>query len=487
MSTARSFDPRTGTSVPAPAESTAAEVDAAVDGAPDLSGISPETRAGWLEAIADALSGEVDRLAALADEEVALGLPRLTGEAGRAAGALRFYAEVTRDGSWLDATIDRGQPELRRVRVPLGPVAVFGASNFPFGFGVLGHDTATALAAGCPVVIKAHPAHPRLSAALAALARDALAAAGAPSGALTLVHGYAAGGRLVSHPGIAAVAFTGSQRGGLALWRQAAERDRVIPVFAEMGTVNTAVVTPAGAASRAGRIATGFAGSFTLGMGQFCTKPGLLLVPAGTGLPDRVAEALTAAPPRGWLLTEQIAAAYETGVRELRDAGARVLARTPAETTGWGAEPAVLSVTAEQLRTGPALLAECFGPVALVAEYRDAAELHAVLATLPGSLATAVQSGGPDDPDLGPLVTALARHCGRVIVDGWPTGVAVGWGQQHGGPWPATTSPAHTSVGAAAVQRFLRPVAYQDVPASALPTALRDDNPWGVPQRVVAR
>jgi len=213
---------------------------------------------------------------------------------------MRFYAAVVRDGGWLGATIDTatpGRPDLRRVNVPLGPVAVFGASNFPFGFGVLGHDTATALGAGCPVVAKAHPAHPRLSAELAAVAREALDAAGAPAGTLGVVAGFDAGRRLVDHPAIRAVAFTGSLRGGLALWRQAAARDEPVPVYAEMGTVNTVVVTPAAAAARADAIATGFVGSFTLGMGQFCTKPGLLLVPAGSGLAERVAAALTAAAP----------------------------------------------------------------------------------------------------------------------------------------------------------------------------------------------
>ncbi|GIF25125.1 NADP-dependent aldehyde dehydrogenase [Actinoplanes tereljensis] len=476
-----SWNPRTGVAVAAPPDSTPGQVDnavaAAVAAADEVASARPAERAAWLEAIAAALAADRDDLAELADEEVGLGMPRLTGEAGRAAETIRFYASVVREGGWLGATIEAGRPDLRRMRVPLGPVAVFGASNFPFGFGVLGHDTATALAAGCPVVVKAHPAHPRLSAALAALAGDALNGAGAPAGALSLVAGFAAGSQLVAHPEIRAVAFTGSQRGGLALWRQAATREQAIPVFAEMGTVNAAVVTET---ADPDEVAAGFVGSFTLGMGQFCTKPGLLLAPAG--LAERVAKALDQAKPQGWLLTEQIAATFGEGVLGLEGAGARLLARTPGTGSGWQAQPAVLAVTPDRLRRNPALLEEVFGPVALVAEYADVAERDAVLDVLPGSLATAVHAAA-DDPDLPALVARLSRRCGRVVVNGWPTGVAVGWAQQHGGPWPATTAPAHTSVGSEALQRFLRPVTFQDAPDAALPPALRRANPWGIPRR----
>jgi NADP-dependent aldehyde dehydrogenase len=479
-----SYDPRTGAALEAPPDSTSDEVDdtvaAAVAAAEELAAAAPDERAGWLAAIADSLQDRKDELAEAADEEVALGLPRLTGECGRAADTIRFYASVVREGGWLGAAIDSGPPDLRRVNVPLGPVAVFGAGNFPFGFGVLGHDTATALAAGCPVVAKAHPAHPRLSVALAELARSALDEAGAPAGSLGLVGGFAAGSRLVGHRGIRAVAFTGSQRGGLALWRQAAERDDVIPVFAEMGTVNTAVVTPAAAGDFD---ATGFVASFTLGMGQFCTKPGLLLVPSGAGIAERITAALQANAPRGWLLTEQIAMTFGQGVERLEETGARVLVRTSEAGGGWGAQPVVLAVTTAGLRNDPTLLEEVFGPVALVAEYAGRSELDEVLEILPGSLATAVHAA-EDDPDLPGLVERLSRTSGRVVVNGWPTGVAVGWAQQHGGPWPATTSPAHTSVGAAALQRFLRPVTYQNAPDAALPPPLRAANPWRIPRRV---
>jgi acyl-CoA reductase-like NAD-dependent aldehyde dehydrogenase len=305
MTVQTSFNPRNGLVVPAPAPDTPEAVDAvvatAVAAAEPMAAVPPATRAGWLTAIADAVEADAEPLAALADEETALGLPRLTGELAGAARALRFYGSVAGEGSYLQAAIDhaapgRSRPDVRRVNVPLGPVAVFGASNFPFGFGVLGHDTASALAAGCPVVVKAHPAHPRLSARLAEIAGEAMAGAGVTTGPFGIVHGFDAGTRLVSHPAVRAVGFTGSLAGGLALWRLAASRPEVIPVYAEMGTVNTVVVTPSAAAERPAEIAAGFVGSFTLGMGQFCTKPGLL-APAGSGLAEETGRALAATAP----------------------------------------------------------------------------------------------------------------------------------------------------------------------------------------------
>ena len=488
-------DPRTGTALPAPEESGPDEVAAAVAAAAadEVAAVPPRTRASWLGAIARGMESRADELAALADEETALGLPRLAGELAGAARSLRFYGSVAVEGSYLRATVNHAtrpdsgvpaKPDIRRVQVPLGPVAVFGASNFPFGFGVLGHDTASAIAAGCPVVVKAHPAHPRLSARLAEIATRALAGTGAPDGALRIVHGFDAGTRLVTHPLIRAVGFTGSQASGMALWRLAATRHEVIPVYAEMGTVNTVVVTPAAAARRGAQIAAGFVGSFTLGMGQYCTKPGLLLVPAGAGMADEVARALESAAPRGWLLTEAIADAYAEGIGRLRDAGAKVIARGPAEGDGWAASPVVLQADAHSVTAGSPLLEECFGPVAIVVEYTGDPAGTAAVSELPGSLAAGVHGEEHDDPHLAPLVAELSRRCGRVVVNGWPTGVAIGWAQQHGGPWPATTSPGHTSVGAAALDRFTRPVAYQDVPDSALPPALRESDPWQLPRRV---
>lgn len=490
--TTTGFEPRTGRPGPELTESTPEEARSALDRAalvaPSVAEASPTVRGGWLRAVADALEvpATAEELVALADSETALGLPRLTGELARTASQLRFYASVGEEGSWLGVTLDPATdtaPALARVQVPLGPVAVFGASNFPFAFGVLGNDTASALAAGCPVVVKAHPAHPQTSVRLVEVAVAALAAAGAPDGVLAMVSGFAAGTALVSARHTAAVGFTGSQGGGLALWRLANERDVVIPVYAEMGTVNPVVVTPE-AATRMDEVAAGFVGSFTLGAGQYCTKPGLLLVPRGTDAAQAVGEALRDAAPQGWALTRQIANAAATGIQDLIMAGARVVAQVSGPDTGWGVSATVLTVERERLRRGSRLLEECFGPVALVVEYDDVTQVDALVAELQGALVAGVITGGPQDPHTGALVRALTPRVGRVAVDGWPTGVAWTWAQQHGGPWPATSAPATTSVGGGAVTRWTRPVAYQNVPDEHLPAALQADNPWRLPRRV---
>jgi NADP-dependent aldehyde dehydrogenase len=479
-----SYDARTGQVVEEIPTSTPSEVDAALAAAAavasEVAATPPAERARWLYAIADALEVQstVEELVALADRETGLGEERLRMEIGRTPVQLRYYADVAAEGSYVDATIDKG---LARVRVPLGPVAVFGASNFPFLFSVLGTDTGSALASGCPVVVKAHPAHPALSARLGRLALDALAAAGAPAGVFSLVSGFDAGARLVRSPHTAAVAFTGSQRAGLALWRMANERDVVIPVFAEMGTVNPVVVTQS---ANVADVATGFVESFTRGTGQYCTKPGLLFAPAGSDMAARVAAALRRLAPSAWLLTAQIADAAAEGVGELVSAGGTVAGQVAGPTAGWTAPATVLSVPIEKLTSGSRLLEECFGPVAIVTEYADRAELEAALGELQGTLAAAVMTGSADDQDVPWLVDRLTKLAGRVTVNDWPTGVAVTRAQQHGGPWPATTVPSTTSVGADALVRFTRPVAYQNVPDAALPPALRESNPWHLPRRL---
>lgn len=492
MTTTVSRAPRDGSVLGEVAASDAAAVEAAVlaaaGAAAVVAAVAPAVRAAWVEAVAVALEGAADELVALADAETGLGVPRLTGELARTADQLRFYARVGVEGSWLDVRRDGpGGPvasSLVRVNQPLGPVVVFGASNFPFAFGVLGNDTASALAAGCPVVVKGHPAHPLLSDRLVALAVEALAAAGAPAGTLGIVHGLDAGAALVRHPATGAVGFTGSQRGGLALVALASERDVVIPVHAEMGTVNPVVVTTA-ALARLPELAAGFVGSFTLGAGQFCTKPGLLMAPAGAGVPEAVAKALLAAAPSAVALTERIAADAASGVAALEAAGARVVARVPGPGAGWSVDAVVLAAPASALVVGSPLLEECFGPVALVVEHDGPADRDRALAALQGSLAGTVLTDGTDaDPEAAALVARLAGQVGRVTVDSWPTGVAWTWAQQHGGPWPATSTPAATSVGAAALARWVRPVAYQDVADAWLPEAARAANPWGLPRRV---
>lgn len=470
-------------------------VAAADSAAARVGDASPAERRAWLEAVARTLECHAEELVALADTETGLGRTRLTGELARTSAQLRFYGDVALEGSYLGVVRDAATasaPALTRVNRPLGPVAVFGASNFPFAFGVLGNDTASALAAGCPVVVKAHPAHVQLSVRLAELAAEALADAGAPRGTLGCVSGHHAGVDLVRADAITAVGFTGSQSGGLALWRLANEREVVIPVYAEMGTVNPVVMTVAAAArpERVAEVAAGFVSSFTLGSGQFCTKPGLLLAPAGHGVAEVVGAALAAAGPEAVMLTSAIADAATAGVSDLQRAGARVVARAPRRTVGWSTDAVVLTAPAAALVAGSRLLEECFGPVALVVEYADDAELADLLGRLQGSLAaTVVTAGGQgeeraEDQQAAALVQRLAAQVGRVTVDDWPTGVAWTWAQQHGGPWPATSRPDTTSVGAAALDRWVRPVTFQSVPEAWLPPAARADNPWGVPQRL---
>lgn len=488
-----SYDPRTGEVNGELACSSPADVEAAlgraVAAAPLLAAQSPAVRRDWVEAVASTLEEHADELADLADSETALGTERMRGEVARTAAQLRFYGSVAAEGSYLGVTLDgptAATGPLARVNVPVGPVAVFGASNFPLAFSVLGNDTASAIAAGCPVVAKAHPAHPLLSHRVGELATDALAAAGAPDGTFALVVGFDAGSQLVQADEIEAVAFTGSEAGGMALWRLANSRQRVIPVFAEMGTVNPVVVTP-DAAARIDEIAAGFVGSFTFGAGQVCTKPGLLLAPRSAAAPEAVGRALLEAAPSTSMLTRPIATAALRGVEELLHAGASVVAQAPGTGQGWSADAAVLSAPLAALVPGSRLLEECFGPVAVVVEYDDVDDVLERLGDLPGALAGAVFGGGDDDPAVGPLLERLSRNVGRVTVDNWPTGAPAVWAQQHGGPWPATTQPHATSVGAAALDRFVRPVTWQNVPDALLPAPLQAGNPWALPRRVEGR
>ena len=475
------FNPRTGKPTGEPVAETAdaavdAAVEAAVEALPAWAALDDEARARTLEAIADALDGHAADLVQLADEETALGETRLTGEVGRTTGQLRLFAGVLRDGGYHDVAespAGGGIPEIQRVSHPVGPVAVFAASNFPFAFSVVGGDTASALAAGCPVVVKAHEGHPGTSDLTARLVTEALRSAGAPDGVFALIHGVDAGLRLLKHPDIAAAGFTGSTAGGLALARICAEREVPIPFFGELGAVNPVVVLPGAAAQRAADIASGYAGSLTLGAGQFCTNPGLLFVPAGDdalgqALADAVSES-SGAP----MLSERIHSGYEAALAEI-EAHPAVTA-TAAGTTGdgpWGATPRLFSTTLEEFAADIAVLAkERFGPAGLVITYPSATELLPVLAQLEGNLVGSVHGDEDDRADLGTarqVIAVFERTVGRIVWNGWPTGVAVNAAQHHGGPYPATTAPIFTSVGSAAIRRWLIPVAYQ-----GLPTALR--------------
>jgi NADP-dependent aldehyde dehydrogenase len=495
------YDPRTGEPVGEPVAETAdAEVDAVAAAAAAAfpawgSDAAIPGRAAALDAVADALDERAGELAAIADTETALGGERLIGEVARTTAQLRLFAGVLRDGGgawggrppgaapgYLDAAFTAAEgvvPDLRRINRPVGPVAVFAASNFPFAFSVAGGDTASALAAGCPVVVKAHEAHPVTSDLTAEIVAGALASAGAPAGTFGLVHGVQAGVRLLQHPAIAAAGFTGSTAGGLALARIAAERPVPIPFYGELGSVNPCVVLPGAAFDRPAGIATGYVGSLTLGSGQFCTNPGLLFVPEDVGQLAAIAEA-AGSSAGGAMLSARIFAGYENAVAEaVGHPGVTELAVGQPGPGPWGATPRVFQVSLKEFAADIAVLSrERFGPAGLVITYPSVEDLLPVLAALPGNLVGTVHvdTDSPEDLELArPVIAVLERVAGRIVCNGWPTGVAVVAAQHHGGPWPATTVPAYTSVGTAAIRRWLVPVAYQDFPPALLPPALRTD------------
>jgi NADP-dependent aldehyde dehydrogenase len=472
-------------------DSTTGDVDAACRAAaaafPSWSRTTRAERAGVLAAMADALAARADEIVAIADQETSLGEARLRGELVRTCYQMRFFGEVAEEGSYLEATIDHAgdtpmgpRPDLRRMLVPIGPVAVFGASNFPLAFSVPGGDTVSALAAGCPVVIKAHPAHPLTS----RLCFDTMAAV-APEGVLHLVAGEQAGRDLVDHPAIQAVGFTGSLAGGRALADIAAARPAPIPFYGELGSVNVMVVTPAAAAARGGEIGAALGGSFTLGSGQFCTKPGLVFVPRGAdgdALRDACAEAVH--DKSFAMLTSRIRDGYLDGAAALaaEDGVSQLLPETATANEGDVVRATLLELdAAADLAARPELLHEVFGPLAVLVRYGSVGELDPVLSVLPGAL-TATVHAEADEPGLAELSDRMLSVAGRLVWNGYPTGVAVSWAQHHGGPWPGTNS-LHTSVGATAGRRFLRPVALQNAPASLLPPELRDE-PSAVPRRI---
>ena len=487
-------DPATGQPTgPAFVEATSAEVDravaAAVGAAPTLAGWPATGRATLLRAVAESLEAVAEQLLPAAATETGLAAPRLTGELGRTTTQLRAFADLLDEGSYVQAIIDTPRvhavlgalPDLRRMLVPLGPVAVFGASNFPLAFGVAGGDTASALAAGCPVLVKAHPSHPLTSELVARAVLAAGDAVGAPAGFFSLLHGRSPemAQALVRAPGVRAVGFTGSYVAGRALFDAAAGRPDPIPVFAEMGSVNPTFVTAAAARTRGDDVAEGYVASMTMGNGQFCTKPGLLFVPAdeaGEALLRRIAN-LVAHAPGGTLLNRNVAAGLAARLATTRAlAGVEVLAEGRPADAGISAAPVLLGSDVDTFVATPDLQAEHFGPAAVAIRtpadrYLDAAGV------LEGSL-TATIHCEPDDWDtIAPLVDVLRERAGRIVFNGYPTGVAVVAAMHHGGPHPATTAPAHTSVGTTAINRFLRPVAYQNTPPPLLPAALRDENP----------
>lgn len=478
-----------------------AELDAlcrrAAEAAPGFAATGRRRRAEMLDQMAQALEERRREIVETADRETALGETRLDGELTRTCFQLRFMGDVVRDGAYLEATIDHAgatpmgaRPDLRRMLRPLGAVAVFGASNFPLAFSVPGGDTASAIAAGCPVLVKAHPAHPATSVLCAEALMEGANRAGVGLPVVALVFGDAAGVQLVEHPLVKAVGFTGSLSGGRYLFDVARSRPSPIPFYGELGALNALVVAPAAANRRATEIAKGLVGSFTLGVGQFCTKPGLLLAPA-SGAGDSLCDALAAevrALAAGRMLTSRISDSYGAGSAVLRNhTGVKVVAEGsgPGEGGGWWGVPLLLEADAAFVEG--ALTEECFGPVLVVARYGDTAELSQLLARLQPALTATLHAELPEDEGFASaVVAAVSEKAGRVIWDGFPTGVAVAWAMHHGGPYPATTDPLHTSVGAFAVRRWLHPVCFQNFPQELLPPELRDEpaSEGAVPRRV---
>ena len=498
----RAIDPSTGKTldpefISAGAQDVERAAKLAAEAAPRFAAISPGERANFLRSIADELTADGAAIVERAQLETGLPKPRLEGELARTTGQLRLFAEVVEDGSWVDARIDEALPErkplprsdIRSMLRPIGPVVVFGASNFPLAFSVAGGDTASALAAGNPVIVKAHPAHPGTSDLTARAVARAVAKCNLPAGVFALLfdNGIEVGVALVKHPVVQAVAFTGSTGGGQALMQLAAARPQPIPCYAEMGSTNPLFVLPGAMRQRGVDLAKGLQTSFTLGSGQFCTKPGLVFVPqqeAGEFL-DALRSGVSSLGAHG-MLTPTIAERYNAKVEERRGRGKAEWiagfegAAGDAATGG----AAVFSVPLADFAANHELEEEIFGPTTLLIHYGEPHELVDVAKRLHGHLTATIHGTEDDLRDAAALVGVLETKVGRLLFNGYPTGVEVCHAMVHGGPFPATSDSRTTSVGTRAITRFARPVCYQDFPDASLPSELRRGNPLGV-QRMV--
>lgn len=452
-------------------------------------------RASFLRRIAGEIESLGDELLQRGHRETALPLARLASERARTMFQLETFAKAVEEGSWVDARIDRAdaqrkpmpKPDLRAMLVPIGPVAVFGASNFPLAYSVAGGDTASALAVGCPVVVKAHPMHPGTSELVARAILAAARSNGMPDGVFSMVHGrtHEVGRSLVEHDAIEAVGFTGSLAGGSALCRIAAARERPIPVFAEMGSVNPVFVLPRAMAQRGPAIAQSIAASAMMACGQFCTSPGMTLYCEGEGagsFVQAIAAAVSASVP-GTLVHADIRANFDRALAAIAESpGVRLLAESGGavanEATAGRAR--VFVADAVSVLRSTRLREEVYGPASLLVRCRDAAEMQRIAESMPGHLTATVHG---DDHDLrlhASLLTALRKRVGRIVHDGVPTGVEVCAAMQHGGPWPASSDSRFTAVGARAMLRWARTVSWQDAPRAALPPELADGNPLGI-------
>ncbi|TDT34339.1 aldehyde dehydrogenase (NADP(+)) [Naumannella halotolerans] len=500
--TFRAIDPRTGEQLePAFAEAGPAEVERATVLAQEAFGTyrrtDPKTRAAFLESIAANIEALVETLSDRVQAETGLPAARVAGETGRTAGQLRMFAQVVRDGGYREVRIETAlpdrkplpRPDLRERKIPLGPVAVFGASNFPLAFSVAGGDTASALAAGCPVVVKGHPAHPGTSELVGRAIAAAVAEHDLPAGTFSLLQGtsHELGTALVRDPRITAVGFTGSRAGGLALVDVANSRPVPIPVYAEMSAVNPVFLLPGALADRAAGIGEDFVTSVTGSSGQLCTKPGLVFVlddPAADEFITSATTALTGVTSAP-MLTSGIAGAFADGVAATAKVdGVQTAAQgRPDESITSAGLPALFVTSGERFLAEPQLAAEMFGPAAVVVKVADVDQLRQIVRSLEGQLTATLHLTEADDALAAELLTELELLAGRVLVNGWPTGVDVGQAMVHGGPFPATSAPGTTSVGTLAIDRFLRPVVYQNVPERLLPPEIRPDNPFQVPRQ----
>lgn len=481
---------------PAFHEATDGEIDRAMTLADEsfdaLRSRSAEDRAALLESIADEIMALGDGLLARAHAETNLPMGRLTAERGRTAMQSKMFATMIREGSWVDAVIDRAlpdrqpqpRPDMRRMLVPIGPIVVFGASNFPFAISVAGTDTVCALGAGCPVVVKAHPAHPGTCEMMATAVQNALKKHGFPAGCFSLIQGasHAVGTALVKHPLTRAVAFTGSLRGGRALWEIANARPEPIPVYAELGSANPVFILPQALAQRGEQIAQGYVQSTALGVGQFCTNPGLLLGLKGDGFTkftQAVATAAQAVAPQTML---------HAGIRDAYDHGIEAIAKTPGVTlvakSAQAADPHLTQAACVMFKTDvktfdaqPHLHREVFGPTSLIIEADTTADLERIARNLEGHLTATIHATPEDLKNHATLVRILERKVGRIVINGFPTGVEVAHATHHGGPYPASLDGHWTSIGSASIYRFVRPVCYQGFPDEALPVELQNANP----------
>lgn len=497
----QSHNARTGEALPGDFhDATPAQIDAAFRAAADAfrsyRQTSAETRAVFLERIAAGAEAVAEELIDIADQETGLGRPRLPGELARACNGARMFAAMLREGSWVDARIDTAipdrkpapKPDLRLMHRPIGPVVVFGASNFPFAISVMGSDTVAALAVGCPVIAKAHPAHPHTCERLAGIIRAAAAECGLPEGVFTMVQGRSneVGAALVTHPLAEAVAFTGSLRGGRALFDLAAKRDRPIPVYAEMGSLNPVFLLPRALAVRAEQIAEGFVASLTLGNGQFCTNPAMVLAHRGPELALFLNEAgrRVAAVAPSSMLHKGIHQAYEQGVNRIQELEEVLV--TAKATTGapQGAGQACAMLFETDSRTyfdhPEVLREEVFGPSSVVLRCPDAAEMVRFAESMDGSLSATVHGTEEDLQEYRELIEVLQTKVGRLVINGYPTGLEVCPSLHHGGPYPSTTHSHFTSIGLGAYLRFVRPFCFQDAPGMLLPQELQNSNPLGI-------